>query len=73
MITPEMKELLKFYNEGLKKYKKGEFKEALLEFEKAIEILQKILTFDPNHTQAKKSIHNLVRLLEKRKNSKDKK
>ena len=43
------------------------------EFEKAIEILQKILTFDPNHTQAKKSIHNLVRLLEKRKNSKDKK
>jgi len=39
MITPEMKELLKFYNEGLKKYKKGEFKEALLEFEKAIEII----------------------------------
>jgi serine phosphatase RsbU (regulator of sigma subunit) len=38
------------------------------EFEKAIEILQKILTFDPNHTQSKKSIHNLVKMLERRKN-----
>lgn len=39
------------------------------EYEKAIEILQKILTFDPNHTQAKKSIHNLLKLLERRRNS----
>ena len=41
------------------------------EFEKAIEILQKILTYDPNHTQSKKSIHNLVKMLERRKNSID--
>ena len=38
MITQEMTLLLKFYNEGLKKYKKGIFKEALGEFEKALEI-----------------------------------
>jgi hypothetical protein len=38
MITQEMTALLKFYNEGLKKYKKGIFKEALGEFEKALEI-----------------------------------
>ena len=36
------------------------------EYDKAIEILQKILTFDPNHTQSKKSIHNLLKLLERR-------
>jgi hypothetical protein len=39
MISPEMLDLLKFYNEGLKKYKKAEFKSALLEFEKALEII----------------------------------
>ena len=40
------------------------------EYDKAIEILQKILTFDPNHTQSKKSIHNLLKLLERRKMNK---
>jgi hypothetical protein len=39
MITQEMTALLKYYNEGLKKYKKGKFKEALSEFEKALEII----------------------------------
>lgn len=39
MISPEMRELLKHYNEGLKKYKKSEFKEALQDFETAIKIL----------------------------------
>jgi translation elongation factor EF-Ts len=42
-------------------------KNALLqssgEFEKAIEILQKILTYDPNHTQSKKSIHIYKKLI----------
>jgi len=38
MISQEMTVLLKFYNEGLKKYKKGIFQEALVEFEKASEI-----------------------------------
>ena len=47
-------------------------KDSLIICEKAIEILQKILTYDPNHTQSKKSIHNLVKMLERRKNALDK-
>lgn len=37
MISQEMLELIKLYNMGLKKYKKGDFKEALVDFEKAKE------------------------------------
>lgn len=39
MITPEMKELLVHYNEGLKKYKKALFSEALEHFERARSIV----------------------------------
>jgi adenylate cyclase len=37
MITNEMKELLGFYNQGLKLYKEAKFEDALESFKKALE------------------------------------
>ncbi|MDX1958476.1 MAG: tetratricopeptide repeat protein [Leptospiraceae bacterium] len=39
MITPQMKELLEYYNSGLQKYKEAKFQEALELFQKALSII----------------------------------
>ncbi|MDH4261691.1 MAG: tetratricopeptide repeat protein [Spirochaetia bacterium] len=38
MITPEMQNVLNFYNEGLALYKQRKWNEALAKFKKAIEV-----------------------------------
>ena len=38
MMTPELEQLLKNYNEGLKLYREKKFNEALKYFKKALEI-----------------------------------
>ncbi len=38
MLSQEMQEVLKYYNEGLKLYKERKWEEALEKFQKALEI-----------------------------------